>query len=164
MAYEKSTAPRFHIVLVEPEIPPNTGNIARTCAATGTALHLVKPLGFDVGDRAVRRAGLDYWPLVNLSIHESLSAFLAEHAGAPMYFVSTKGKKRYSDIRYENGAMLLFGRETKGLPQELLAENEARAVRVPMLPDERLRSLNLANSVAIVLYEALRQRGFEGLA
>jgi tRNA (cytidine/uridine-2'-O-)-methyltransferase len=153
----------FHIVLVEPEIPPNTGNIARTCAATGTHLHLVKPLGFDIDDRAVRRAGLDYWPFVKLTVHEGLDAFLAEYAGAPVYFVSTKGKHRYSDFAFEDGAMFLFGRETKGLPKDLLAAHADRTIRIPMIPDERLRSLNLANSANIVIFEALRQKGFPGL-
>jgi tRNA (cytidine/uridine-2'-O-)-methyltransferase len=153
----------YHIVLVEPEIPPNTGNIARTCAATGTQLHLVKPLGFHIDDRTVKRAGLDYWPFVALTVHDSLDDFFAEYAGAPMYLVSTKGKHSYADVDYEEGAMLLFGRETKGLPKELLAANEDRTIRIPMLPDERLRSLNLANSANIVLFEALRQNGFAGL-
>ena len=153
----------FHIVLVEAEIPPNTGNVARTCAATGTHLHLVKPLGFNIDDRTVKRAGLDYWPFVNLTVHESLDDFLKAYPDAPMYFVSTKGKSTYSDHEYEEGAMFLFGKETKGLPRELLAAHEDRTIRIPMIPDERLRSLNLANSVNIVLFEALRQRGFTGL-
>jgi tRNA (cytidine/uridine-2'-O-)-methyltransferase len=152
----------FHIVLVEPEIPPNTGNVARTCAATGTRLHLVKPLGFEVSDRTVKRAGLDYWPLVDLHIHESIDAFLRAYAGNPMYFVTTKGKRPYTEADCEEGAMFLFGKETAGLDAALLRENADRTVRIPMLPDERLRSLNLANAVAIVLYEALRKRGFPG--
>ncbi|MDR2771597.1 MAG: tRNA (uridine(34)/cytosine(34)/5-carboxymethylaminomethyluridine(34)-2'-O)-methyltransferase TrmL [Clostridiales Family XIII bacterium] len=150
----------FHIVLVEPEIPPNTGNIARTCAATGTTLHLVKPLGFEVSDRTLKRAGLDYWPLVNLKLHESLDAFLRAYAGNPMYFVTTKGRRAYTETDCEEGAMFLFGKETAGLDETLLQENADRTLRIPMLPDERLRSLNLANSVAIILYEALRRRGF----
>jgi tRNA (cytidine/uridine-2'-O-)-methyltransferase len=154
----------FHIVLVEPEIPPNTGNIARTCAATGTTLHLVKPLGFEVSDRTLKRAGLDYWPLVDLHIHESLDAFLLRCAGNPMYFVTTKGRQSHIEADCEEGAMFLFGKETAGLDETLLRENADRTVRIPMLPDERLRSLNLANSVAIVLYEALRKRGFPGFA
>jgi tRNA (cytidine/uridine-2'-O-)-methyltransferase len=158
-----STEHPYHIVLVEPEIPPNTGNIARTCAATGTHLHLVKPLGFDIDDRTVKRAGLDYWPYVMLTVHESLDDFLTRYKGAPMYFVSTKGKRVYTDVIYEEGAMLLFGRETKGLPKELLAAHDERTIRIPMIPDERLRSLNLANSANIVLYEALRQKKFQGL-
>ncbi|MDR2295814.1 MAG: tRNA (cytidine(34)-2'-O)-methyltransferase [Clostridiales Family XIII bacterium] len=154
----------FHIVLVEPEIPPNTGNIARTCAATGTTLHLVKPLGFELSDRALKRAGLDYWPLVDLRVHESLDAFLLRHAGRPMYFVTTKGRRTHIEADCEEGAMFLFGRETTGLDEALLRENAERSIRIPMLPDERLRSLNLANAAAIVLYEALRKRGFPGFA
>lgn len=153
----------FHIVLVEPEIPPNTGNIARTCAATGTRLHLVGPLGFEVSDRTVRRAGLDYWPFVELTMHESLDEFLEKYADAPLWFVSTRGKKTYADARFEEGAMFLFGKETKGLPRDLLEAQSERTLRIPMVPDERLRSLNLANSAALVVYEALRQKGFEGL-
>ena len=153
----------FHIVLVEAEIPPNTGNIARTCAATGTHLHLVKPLGFNIDDRTVKRAGLDYWPFVKLTVHESLDDFLEAYPDAPMYFVSTKGKTTYSEFEYEEGAMFLFGKETKGLPRDLLAKHEDRTIRIPMVPDERLRSLNLANSANIVIYEALRQKGFDGL-
>jgi tRNA (cytidine/uridine-2'-O-)-methyltransferase len=157
------TRNNYHVVFVEPEIPPNTGNIARTCAATGTKLHLVKPLGFDIDDKAVRRAGLDYWPFVDLTVHESLKEFLAAYADAPMWFVSTKGKQRYTEVEYEDGAMLLFGRETKGLDKALLAERADRTIRIPMVPDERLRSLNLSNSANIVLFEALRQCGFPGM-
>jgi tRNA (cytidine/uridine-2'-O-)-methyltransferase len=153
----------FHIVLVEPEIPPNTGNIARTCAATGTRLHLVEPLGFEVSDRTVRRAGLDYWPFVDLVMHESLSAFLEAYADAPLWFVSTRGARTYADVCYEDGAMFVFGKETKGLPCELLDARADRTLRIPMVPDKKLRSLNLANSAALVLYEALRQKNFSGL-
>ena len=153
----------FNIVLVEPEIPQNTGNIARTCAATGSRLHLVEPLGFKVSDSSVKRAGLDYWPLVDLIIHESLEDFLRENAGAPMYFISTKGKHTYSELIFEPGAMFLFGKETAGLGDAIIKGNYDRTLRIPMLPDERLRSLNLANSVAVVLYEALRQHGYMGM-
>ncbi|MDR3295593.1 MAG: tRNA (cytidine(34)-2'-O)-methyltransferase [Clostridiales Family XIII bacterium] len=152
----------FHIVLVEPEIPPNTGNIARTCAATGTKLHLVEPLGFEVSDRTVKRAGLDYWPFVDLEIHPDLDAFMKKYGGAPLYFISTKGRRRHVDFSYEAGAMFLFGKETAGLDETLLRENADRSVRIPMLPDDRLRSLNLANSAAVILFEALRQHGFPG--
>jgi tRNA (cytidine/uridine-2'-O-)-methyltransferase len=152
----------FHIVLIEPEIPPNTGNIARTCAATGTKLHLVEPLGFEISDRTLKRAGLDYWPLVDLKIHKSLDAFMREYAESPMYFVTTKGRRRHTETDYEAGAMFLFGKETAGLDDELLQRNADRTIRIPMLPDERLRSLNLANSAAVIIYEALRQRGFPG--
>jgi tRNA (cytidine/uridine-2'-O-)-methyltransferase len=154
----------FHIVLVEPEIPPNTGNIARTCAATGTKLHLVKPLGFDIDDRAVKRAGLDYWPYVDLTVHESFAEFLMRHEkSAPLYYISTRGKRRYTEAKYEDGAMFVFGRETKGLGREFIEKHKERSIRIPMLPDENLRSLNLANAAAIIIYEALRQRKFPGM-
>ena len=153
----------FHIVFVEPEIPPNTGNIARTCAATGTVLHLIKPLGFEVSDRTVRRAGLDYWPLVNLSIHDSLPDFFRQYPDRPKYYVTTKGRHIYSEIAFERGAMFLFGKETKGLDRQLLSAHEDRTLRIPMLPDERLRSLNLANAANIILFEALRQTGYPGM-
>ncbi|MDR0423959.1 MAG: tRNA (cytidine(34)-2'-O)-methyltransferase [Clostridiales Family XIII bacterium] len=154
----------FNIVLVEPEIPQNTGNIARTCAATGTVLHLVKPLGFDVSDRAAKRAGLDYWPFVKIREYECLADFLAKHAGRPMYFVTTKGKHGHAGLEYEPDSFFLFGKETAGLDEGLLRENYERTVRIPMLPDERLRSLNLANSAAVILYEALRQHAYPGLS
>ena len=151
------------IVLVEPEIPPNTGNIARTCAATGTRLHLVKPLGFSIDDRQLKRAGLDYWPYLELEVHESLKDFLNKYGDRPLYFASTKAEKNYAEVRYESNAMLVFGKETKGLPKELISGNLDRAVRIPMGNEARLRSLNLGNSAAIVLYEALRQLSFPGL-
>ena len=163
MKIQTTNGKPFHIVLVEPEIPPNTGNIARSCAATSTCLHLVKPLGFDIDDSAVRRAGLDYWPFVQLRVHENLEVFFAAYPETPKYFVSTKGKHCYAEVAYEPGVMLLFGKETKGLDRGLLSENEERTIRIPMGPDERLRSLNLTNSVNIVLFEALRQAGFPGL-
>jgi tRNA (cytidine/uridine-2'-O-)-methyltransferase len=153
---------KFHIVLVEPEIPPNTGNIARTCAATGTVLHLVEPLGFEVSDRSVKRAGLDYWPFVDLRIHESLDDFMREYADCPMYFITTKGKRRYTETEFEDGAMFLFGKETAGIDEAILRKNADRTLRIPMLPNERLRSLNLANSAAIIIYEALRRQDFPG--
>lgn len=153
----------FSVVFVEPEIPPNTGNIARTCAATGAKLHLVKPLGFDIDDKTVKRAGLDYWPFVDLEVHENLEAFLQKYAGKPMYLSTTKGIHRYTDIQYEEDAMFLFGRETKGLPQEFIEANKEKTIRIPMSKDTRLRSLNLANSANIILFEALRQQGFPDL-
>ncbi len=153
----------IHIVLVEPEIPPNTGNIARSCAATGTMLHLIKPLGFSIDDKTLKRAGLDYWPFVKLEVHEYLDDFLAKYKDLPMYFATTKGKNRYSDIHFEEDAMILFGKETAGLPKELLQEHMDRTIRIPMGKDEKLRSLNLSNSVNIVLFEALRQIGFPDL-
>ena len=153
----------FHIVLVEPEIPQNTGNIARTCAATGTRLHLVEPMGFKISDSSVKRAGLDYWPLVDLHIYQSFEVFMKENGDKPMYFISTKGKHAHSKLAYEIGAMFLFGKETAGLGNELIETNYDRTVRIPMLPDERLRSLNLANSAAVVIYEALRQHDYHGM-
>ncbi len=151
----------FHIVLVEPEIPQNTGNIARTCAATGTVLHLVRPLGFEITDKNLKRAGLDYWHLVTVCYHDSIEEVFEENPDGKFYFLTTKGQKRHSDVQFEEGAFLVFGKETKGLPETLLAKNYERCIRIPMI--DGARSLNLANSVAIVCYEALRQHGFDGL-
>jgi tRNA (cytidine/uridine-2'-O-)-methyltransferase len=151
----------FHIVLVEPEIPPNTGNVARTCAATGAHLHLVRPLGFDISDSAVKRAGLDYWQHMDLTVHESLADFLTWCEDRPTFFVETQGVTHYSDVRFVPGSVIVFGKETKGLPKDLVAANMDRTIRIPMR--ETLRSLNLGNCVSIVLYEALRQTGFQGL-
>lgn len=153
----------LHIVLVEPEIPPNTGNIARTCAATGACLHLVRPLGFSIDDKHLRRAGLDYWPYVNLTVHDSLTAFMEKYKGASMYLSTTKGERNYTQVSYQDGDMILFGRETAGLPRELIQAYKERTIRIPMGADVRLRSLNLANSANIILFEALRQLNFPGL-
>lgn len=153
----------LHIVLVEPEIPPNTGNIARSCAATGSVLHLVKPLGFSIDDKTVRRAGLDYWPFVKLEVHESLGGFMNEYGGRRMFLATTKGGKAYTDVQFEDGDMLLFGKETAGLPRDLIKAREDMAIRIPMVGETALRSLNLSNSVNIILFEALRQMGFPGL-
>lgn len=153
----------LHVVLVEPEIPPNTGNIARTCAATGATLHLVKPMGFSVEDSQVKRAGLDYWPHVNLVIHENLNDFLMEHQGASLYLATTRGKQLYTEISYPEEAFFLFGKETQGLPKWLVEERYDETIRIPMTEKTHLRSLNLSNSVSIILFEALRQRGFAGL-
>ncbi|WP_027398215.1 tRNA (uridine(34)/cytosine(34)/5-carboxymethylaminomethyluridine(34)-2'-O)-methyltransferase TrmL [Anaerovorax odorimutans] len=153
----------INIVLVEPEIPPNTGNIARSCAATGAKLHLVEPLGFNIDDKAVKRAGLDYWPYVKLEVHKSLGEFLEKYKDIPMYLATTKGEKRYSDVKYEENAMILFGRETAGLPKDFINSNLDNTIRIPMSKDTRLRSLNLSNSVNIVLFEALRQHNFPDL-
>lgn len=153
----------IHIVLVEPEIPPNTGNIARSCAATGSVLHLVKPLGFSIDDKSLKRAGLDYWPFVKLKVHESLREFMAEYEGRRMFLATTKGGNVYTDIEFEDGDMILFGRETAGLPRDFIEEHRETAIRIPMSADTRLRSLNLANSVNIILFEALRQMGFPEL-
>ena len=153
----------FHVVLVEPEIPQNTGNIARTCAATGTKLHLVRPLGFRIDEKAVRRAGLDYWKYVDLEVHDSLEEFLNSAAGHRLILATTRAGQSYTELRYIDGDMLLFGRETAGLPQELIDAHWQTAVRIPTSADTRLRSLNLSNSVGIILYEALRQQGFPEL-
>lgn len=153
----------FHIVFVEPEIPPNTGNIARTCAATDSVLHLVRPLGFDIDSKAVRRAGLDYWPFVKLEVHDSLEEFLKKHMDKRMFLATTKAGKRYTDVRYEDGDMILFGRETQGLPKDFVEKNKDFAIRIPMSENTRLRSLNLANSANIILFEALRQLDFPRL-
>lgn len=153
----------FHVVLVEPEIPPNTGNIVRTCAITGMKLHLVKPLGFSIDDKAVKRAGLDYWDHLELEVHESLGEFLEKYKDRKMYLATTHGGVRYTDVRYERGSFLLFGKETAGLPKELIARHRDAAVRIPMGKNPDLRSLNLSNSAAILLYEAMRQHDFPGL-
>ena len=151
----------MHIVLVNPEIPQNTGNIARTCAATGAMLHLIEPLGFELSDRYLKRAGLDYWHLMRYEVHADWAAFRAAYPDAALHYATTKAPRDYCAVRYGADDFLVFGRETKGLDEALLAANYDRCVRVPMRPDAR--SLNLANSVAIVLYEALRQQGFPGL-
>ena len=153
----------LHIVLVEPEIPPNTGNIARSCAATGSVLHLVKPLGFSIDDKTVRRAGLDYWPYVKLEVHECLSDFMKKYDGRRMFLATTKGGKRYTEAVFKDEDMLLFGKETAGLPADFIKAREDMAIRIPMVGETALRSLNLSNSVNIILFEALRQMGFPGL-
>ena len=153
----------FHIVLVEPEIPANTGNISRTCALTGTKLHLVEPLGFSIDDRMLKRAGLDYWNHLDIEIHSSLEEFLKKYGSEKMFCATTHGSINYADVSYPLGSFLLFGKETGGLPAELIRSYSDTAIRVPMGKDPDLRSLNLSNSVAIVLYEALRQNGFPGL-
>ena len=153
----------LHIVLVEPEIPPNTGNIARSCAATGSILHLVKPLGFSIDDKTVRRAGLDYWPYVKLEVHESLDDFMQKHQGRRMYLATTKGGHLYTEVQFKDEDMILFGKETAGLPRDFISARESEAIRIPMVAETALRSLNLSNSVNIILFEALRQMGFPGL-
>ena len=152
----------MNIVLVEPEIPQNTGNIARTCAATGVSLHLIKPLGFELSDRYLKRAGLDYWNLLNYRVYENAEHFAVEHPSVRCFYASTKAKYAYSDIVYRPDDFVFFGRETRGLPETLLSENYDHCIRIPMRA--QARSLNLSNSVAVVLYEALRQQGFPGLA
>lgn len=153
----------FHIVFVEPEIPGNTGNIARTCAATGAKLHLVRPLGFNIDDKTVKRAGLDYWQYVDLEVHDSLEAFLKKYAGSRNFLVTTKGSRLYTQPEYKDGDMFLFGRETAGLPKDFIAANQEMTIRIPMSKETRMRSLNLANCGNIILFEALRQMGFPGL-
>ena len=147
----------MHIALIHPEIPQNTGNIARTCAATGTELHLVKPLGFELSDKYLKRAGLDYWNLMTLTVHESTQEFFRKYADARMYFATTKARHGYADVQYAPDDFLVFGRETRGLPETLIAENYDRSIRIPMRV--QARSLNLSNSVAVILYEALRRTG-----
>lgn len=149
----------FNIVLVEPEIPQNTGNIARTCAATGCVLHLVKPLGFEISDKYLKRAGLDYWEFVEVRIWESFDELKAAYPDGVFYYFTTKGRKRHTDASFNGGDFLVFGKETKGLPEELLKKHPAECLRIPMLGE--LRSLNLSNSVAIAVYEGLRQHDFE---
>jgi tRNA (cytidine/uridine-2'-O-)-methyltransferase len=151
----------FHIVLVEPEIPANTGNIARTCAATGTHLHLVRPLGFSTDDRELKRAGLDYWHSVTIHYYDSFAEVTAAHPDARFFLTSTRAKRRYTEFRFRDGDFFVFGKETKGLPQKLLDAYPDTCMRLPMT--DRVRSLNLSNSAAIVVYEALRQNGFPGL-
>ena len=156
---------KINIVMVEPEIPQNTGNIARTCSATGAKLHLVKPLGFEITDKYLKRAGLDYWDKLEIEEHENLEEFFKKYGiiNNNMFLVTTKGDNCYSDINYSDldEIFLLFGKETKGLPEDLLKTNLEKTIRIPM--KEHLRSLNLSNSVAIVLYEVLRQQNFSNL-
>ena len=151
----------LNIVLVEPEIPQNCGNIARTCAATGARLHLIRPLGFDISEKAVRRAGLDYWSQVTVRDYENLDDFFAKNNVEQMWCLSTKAPRCYTEAQFSDNCYLFFGKETKGLPEAFLDEHYDSCVRIPMLPDTR--SLNLSNAVAITVYEALRQLDFPGL-
>lgn len=151
----------INIVLHEPEIPQNTGNIARTCAATGCSLHLIKPLGFEITDKHLKRAGLDYWQYLDIHYYENLDDFFSKNKDGKFFYFSTKAALCYTDVRYDGKVYLVFGKETKGLPEELLLKNKESCVRIPMLGE--LRSLNLSNSVAIGVYEALRQRNFASL-
>ncbi len=152
----------LNIVLVEPEIPANTGNIARTCAATGAVLHLVKPLGFDISDRAVKRAGLDYWHLVDVRVYESLDDLFRKTSAQDLWLLSTKAPRAYTEATFREDCWLFFGKETRGLPEAFLAEHYDRCLRIPIRSEAR--SLNLSNSVAVVAFEALRQQGFPHLA
>ncbi len=151
----------MHIVLHEPEIPQNTGNIARTCACTGTPLHLIKPLGFSLDEKHLKRAGLDYWDQLDLHIYENFEDFLEKNPGATVYMATTKAPNVYTEVSYGKDDYIMFGKETAGIPESILAHHKKYCVRIPM--GAGFRSLNLSNSVAIVLYEALRQHDFEGL-
>ena len=152
----------LNVALIEPEIPQNTGNIARTCAATGARLHLVGPMGFQIDERRVRRAGLDYWDKLDITYYDSTEEFFKQNEGAEFFYYTTKAEKTHSEVNYPNGAFLVFGKETKGLPEELLKANHDRCVRIPMRGI--IRSLNLSNSVAIAVYEALRQWDYPELS
>jgi tRNA (cytidine/uridine-2'-O-)-methyltransferase len=149
----------MNIVLLEPEMPANTGNIGRTCVATDTRLHLIQPLGFKLNDKLIKRAGLDYWDKLDVTVYSDYQDFLDRNPGAKIYMATTKGHHVYSDVKYEPDCFLMFGKESAGIPEEILVDNEDRCVRIPMWGD--IRSLNLSNSVSIVLYEALRQNGFD---
>ena len=154
--------PTLNIVLVEPEIPQNTGNISRTCAATGARLHLVGPMGFTIDDKKLKRAGLDYWHLLDITYYDSLADFFAKNDG-PFFYFSTKAKHIHSKVAYPDGAYLVFGKETKGLPEELLHDHPDSGVRLPMINNDAARSLNLSNTVAVGVYEVLRQWGYPDL-
>ncbi len=151
----------LNIVLVEPEIPQNTGNIARTCAATNVRLHIVKPLGFEVNDRYLKRAGLDYWHLLDITYYDNLDDFFEKNRGGDFYFYTTKALNRHTDVKYKDNCYLFFGKETKGLPEKLLKDNPDKCVRIPMLNEAR--SLNLSNAAAIGIYEVLRQWDYPAL-
>lgn len=150
----------MNIVLHEPEIPANTGNIGRTCVVSGTRLHLIKPLGFDTSDKAVKRAGLDYWKDLDVSYYESFDDFIKKNKNAKIYMATTKARKTYADVKYEEDSYIMFGKESAGIPEDILLKYKENCIRIPML--EEYRSLNLSNSVAIILYEALKQNNFKG--
>ena len=152
---------KIHIVLLEPEIPQNTGNIARTCAATGASLHLIRPMGFEIDDKKLKRAGLDYWDKLDITYYDGLADFMAHHEGATIYYFTTKAPRCYTEVTYPDEVFIMFGKESAGLPEELLFANPSHCVRIPMR--ETLRSLNLSNSVAIAVYEILRQGDFAAL-
>lgn len=154
----------IEIVLYQPEIPPNTGNIARTCALTGTPLHLIRPLGFSIDEKSVKRAGLDYWHLLDLKVHDSLEDFLECCGHRKIYLSTTKAEEMYHDVSFEEDCLIIFGRETAGLPDDLHQRYPEGRFKIPMREHEDVRSLNLSNSVAIVLYEALRQNSFTQLS
>ena len=152
---------RLNIVLVEPQIPQNTGNISRTCAVTGAALHLVKPYGFEISDKKLKRAGLDYWDKLDVTVYNDYEDFLKKNPGAKIYMATTKAHKTYSDVHYEDDCYIMFGKESAGIPEDILVSSEDTCIRIPMIGD--IRSLNLSNSVAIVAYEALRQHDFKDM-
>ena len=152
---------KINIVLYSPEIPQNTGNISRTCAVTGASLHIIKPIGFEISDRTLKRAGLDYWDKLEVHYYDNYEDFVSKNEGAQLYYFSAHGKHAHTDVAYPDNAFLVFGRESVGLPRELVEENIERTIRIPMRPT--LRCLNLSNSVAIAVYEVLRQHEFEGL-
>ncbi len=152
---------QMNIVLIEPEIPANTGNIGRTCVATGSRLHLIEPLGFHLSERNLKRAGMDYWDKLDVARYSCYEDFLERNPGAKLYFATTKGLNLYTEVHYEPDAYLVFGKESAGIPEEILMQAPERCVRIPMIGETR--SLNLGNSVAILLYEALRQNSFEGM-
>lgn len=151
----------MHIVLHQPEIPANTGNIGRTCVATGTALHLIEPLGFHLDEKSIKRAGMDYWEKLDVTRYMNMQEFLEKNPGAKIWYATTKAKRLYTEATFLPGDYIMFGKESAGIPEELLVENEETCIRIPML--DEIRSLNLSNAVAIVLYEALRQNGFAGM-
>lgn len=151
----------MHIVLHQPEIPGNTGNIGRTCVATGTSLHLIEPLGFRLDEKAIKRAGMDYWQHLDVHRYMNYEDFLSQHQGAKIWMATTKAKHTYSEVSFGPDDFIMFGKESAGIPEEILIKNEQNCIRIPMLPE--IRSLNLSNAVSVVLYEALRQNGFENM-
>lgn len=152
---------KIHIVLHEPEIPSNTGNIGRTCVAAGADLHLIEPLGFHLSEKAIRRSGMDYWDKLTVSRYLDYEDFLKRNPGIKIYYATTKARKTYADVRYEDGCFIMFGKESAGIPEEILSQHPEECIRIPM--GDEIRSLNLSNSVAVILYEALRQNGFSDL-
>ena len=151
----------MHIILHQPEIPANTGNIGRTCVATGTALHLIEPLGFRLDEKSIKRAGMDYWEHLDVTRYMNFQEFQNRHPGAKIWYATTKAKRLYTEAAFRQDDYIMFGKESAGIPEELLVENEETCIRIPML--DEIRSLNLSNAVAVVLYEALRQNGFAGM-
>ena len=151
----------MNIVLLEPEIPQNTGNIGRTCVATGTKLHLIEPLGFRIDEKSVKRAGMDYWPSLEKEAYISYRDFKEKHPDSVVYMATTKAERTYTEVEYDPDCFIMFGKESAGIPEEVLVENPDKCIRIPMIGDTR--SLNLSNSVAVILYEALRQNGFRGM-